>query len=361
MKKLGVSIFFGLGQTERQNIAYLELVRSCGYTELFTSLHIPETDPLVMATEARRVLFKAAEMGFAVTADISSNSWELFGFRPSEMKKFGIHQLRIDFGLSPQKIRELADLTGLDIQVNASTTSAAGLADLLAAGIGVDNLSAGHNYYPRPETGLSYDLFVHRSALFASAGISLSAFIPCHTHARGPIYAGLPTLESHRYMNPLQSAKQLLASGLLDSLFFSDPLVSEQDLWEVRQLPSKLPEPLQLQVKFIDGHQRLIPIILGSEHTNRVDASAWVVRSQQSRNLFPFDIVPQSATTRPRGSVTIDNINYGRYMGELQIVLREMPADGRVNVIGSIAEEDLCFLDCLIPGRTFCLREADRE
>lgn len=361
MKNLGVAIFFGLGQTERQNISYLELARSCGYTELFTSLHIPETDPVLLATEARRVLFRAAEMGFKVTADISPNSWQVFGLMPEELKGIGINQLRIDFGLGPQQICELADVTCLDIQVNASTTRAAELEGLLATGISVENLSAGHNYYPRPETGLSYELFVQRSALFVAAGIPLSAFIPCHANSRGPIYAGLPTLESHRYLHPLQAAKQLLASGLLDSLYFSDPLISEQDLCSLRQLPSSLPQPLQLQVKFRDGFQSIIPIIVESEHTNRIDASAWAVRSEQSRNLFAAEITPQSTVTRLRGSVTVDNDAYGRYKGELQIVLGEMPADDRVNVIGNIIEQDLCLLDCLIPGRTFCLREAATE
>ena len=53
------------------------------------------------------------------------------------------------------------------------------------------------------------------------------------------------------------------------------------------------------------------------------------------------------AQIRRRGDVTIDNSNYGRYMGELQIVLHDLPADRRVNVIGRIVSEDLCLLEKL--------------
>lgn len=39
--------------------------------------------------------------------------------------------------------------------------------------------------------------------------------------------------------------------------------------------------------------------------------------------------------------LTADNSAYGRYSGELEIALTDLPADVRVNVIGRIAEDDL--------------------
>ena len=82
-----------------------------------------------------------------------------------------------------------------------------------------------------------------------------------------------------------------------------------------------------------------------------------VVRSQESRSSCHSQVSPQPAQTRQRGDVTIDNSNYGRYMGELQIVLQDLPADERVNVIGRIVSEDLCLLECVHPGRRFRLME----
>ena len=40
----------------------------------------------------------------------------------------------------------------------------------------------------------------------------------------------------------------------------------------------------------------------------------------------------------------IDNVDYGRYMGELQIDLCPLPADPRVNVVAQVCEPDLALL-----------------
>ncbi len=361
MQKLGISVYTGLGQSFEQNVSFLKLARQCGYSELFTSMHIPESDPASTALETRRLLLQAGELGFGVTADVSPRSWEVFGFKPTELKAMGISQLRIDFGLHPRQMLELIEETGLGIQINASTTRAADLADIIAIGLRPEFLSAGHNYYPRPETGLSYELFIQRSAVFVSAGIPVSAFIPGKKNPRGPIFAGLPTVESHRCMSPLQAAKQFAASGLLHSLIFSDPLVLEKDLLALAELPRVYPETLPLRVKLRSGLQNIKPIVLGSEHTNRIDAAASAIRSQHARALCKEIVFPQYTLARRRGDVTLDNLDYARYMGELQIVLKDMPADARVNVIGRIIDEDLCYLDCLTPGRKFCLWEVETE
>ncbi|MGG3924217.1 DUF871 domain-containing protein, partial [Geobacillus thermodenitrificans] len=65
----------------------------------------------------------------------------------------------------------------------------------------------------------------------------------------------------------------------------------------------------------------------------------------------------QSIPAAPRrtGSITIDNERYGRYAGELQITLVDLPADDRVNVIGQVIEEDMPLLRYIHGGRRFCL------
>jgi len=92
MQKLGISVYIGLGQSFEQNVSFLKLARQCGYSELFTSMHIPESDPASTALEARRLLLQAGELGFGVTADVSPRSWEVFGFKPTELKAMGISQ-----------------------------------------------------------------------------------------------------------------------------------------------------------------------------------------------------------------------------------------------------------------------------
>ncbi|TKV17243.1 DUF871 domain-containing protein, partial [Citrobacter sp. TBCS-11] len=47
-----------------------------------------------------------------------------------------------------------------------------------------------------------------------------------------------------------------------------------------------------------------------------------------------------NTSERSRGSITIDNCDYGRYMGEIQIVKNDLAADEKVNVVGKIIAED---------------------
>lgn len=60
---------------------------------------------------------------------------------------------------------------------------------------------------------------------------------------------------------------------------------------------------------------------------------------------------PEYTGERLRGMITMDNDLYGRYRGEVQIALRNLPADERVNVIGQVIEEDLELLSHIQPGQ----------
>jgi len=358
MKSLGISVFLGMGQSAEENAAYLAMASHYGYNRLFTSLHIPEADQEMIIAEGRALLTLARKFGFAVTADVSPRSWESPGLEPENLKEFGVDTLRADWGFSPEQLLELSMRSGLRIEFNASTMDEAALSKFLAAGFGQGSLSAGHNYYPRPETGLSYELFCSRSRCIAAKGIPVSAFVPGNSCKRGPIFAGLPTIETHRQMTAVEAARQLWASGCVETVFFGDPLVSRTELEAVAALPRELTEPLELRATAVAPPEYGTAAMWERPHTNRQDAAECVVRSQESRTRSLSDILPHPvAQPRRRGDITIDNSLYGRYAGEMQIVLRDLPPDKRVNVVGQIAEQDLCLLDCLEPGRSFCLKE----
>lgn len=51
-------------------------------------------------------------------------------------------------------------------------------------------------------------------------------------------------------------------------------------------------------------------------------------------------IPKRKSKERTARCITIDNELYGRYSGELQIVLEKLPEDDRVNVIGYIDEDE---------------------
>ena len=54
-----------------------------------------------------------------------------------------------------------------------------------------------------------------------------------------------------------------------------------------------------------------------------------------------------------RGDVVILNDGYGRYKGELHIVLKDMPNDGRKNVIGHLPEYEQILLQYAKPWKPF--------
>ena len=58
---------------------------------------------------------------------------------------------------------------------------------------------------------------------------------------------------------------------------------------------------------------------------------------------------------RPVGALTIDNCDYGRYMGEIQVVKRDLASDPKVNRVGHVIADDLVLLPFIGPGQKFII------
>jgi len=357
MWEKGISAYIGLGASLETIQSYLELARTYGYTRLFTSLHIPEANAAVIANEFQQFTAYAANLGYSITADISPWACEMLGAKLSDcsaLKKLGLSAIRLDDGFSPAQIAALSVTGEMDIEINASTITPTILQQIDAAKADVSRLRACHNYYPRSETGLSLALFAERCQLLRDYKIPVLAFIPSRSCPRGPIFAGLPTLEKHRLVSPQLAAKELMASQLVDGLLFGDPLAAEEELASVANLD---PSCIELQViveKDVSPAEREI---LFAVHTNRTDPGEWVVRSQEARSLCRTAIPERPGKTRNTGAVTIDNEKYLRYMGEMQVVRASLPSDPRVNLAAQVIPEELFLLDYIRPGGSFRLKE----
>ena len=68
-------------------------------------------------------------------------------------------------------------------------------------------------------------------------------------------------------------------------------------------------------------------------------------------------VEPKNCAMRRRGTITVDNRLYGRYSGELMLLREDLPADDRVNVIGSVPENALLLIDRIERGAKFMLVE----
>ena len=354
----GISLYPGMGYSLNASLDYLYLARQAGFSRLFTSLHIPEADGGSLLTEFRKLATAAAALGFRITADISHRTFRMLNTsleKLEPLRELGLDALRLDFGFSPAEIASWTHRSGFRIDLNASTIGKTTLTAILAAGADVRRLQACHNYYPRPETGLSWELFCERSQLFQEHGIPVAAFIPSLKHPRGPLGEGLPTLERHRHLSPVTAAKQLVYSGMVDAVLFGDPLA---DAAEIAAVGGIQEDCIELRVAVADKLSQAERDILFAEHANRTDPGEWVVRSEPSRQLLAGRVPPRIPRRRNRGSVTIDNANYLRYMGELQIVRQDLAVDERVNVVAEVVPEEVFLVDMIRPGMKFRFVEA---
>ena len=353
----GISVYVGLGNDLESIREYIYKAHLQGYSRLFSSLHIQESDRQKLQQEFTEMVRYAGKLGFRVTADISPNSFEMLGIEMGNIDRLcrmGIDTLRLDFGFNPCEIAQFIKGSALNVELNASTVDGVALDLLLDAGVDPLRLRACHNYYPRPETGLSYRLFAERSKVFRNHGIPVSAFIASHHCPRGPLYDGVPTLEEHRHISPIIAAKHFFASKLVDVVLFGDPLVAPEELAGVAALPD---DCIELGVTKQSGISSQESKILFAKHTNRNDPGSRVIRSQEARGLCLETIVKKLTMPRRCGAITIDNVDYQRYMGELQVICYELPPDDRTNVVAQIVAEELFLLEYIQPGDSFCFKE----
>ena len=261
----------------------------------------------------------------------------------------GITTLRLDYGYSAEQIAVLShnDL-GICLQLNASTITEKILADLQAAGTDFSHIDALHNFYPRRGTGISEDILRKKTKMLHQAGIKVGAFVPSQGKQRGPLFEGLPTLENHRLWHTDRAARHMSALGI-DSVFLSDSLPLPDELQTVGHLPGG--EVVLRAQLFTDD--RIQQELLHHTFTAREDEARDAIRAQESRGLLNGTVEPENNKERRRGAITIDNKDYLRYMGELEIVKKSQPADKRVNVVGRVTECELFMLKYITPGRKF--------
>lgn len=351
----GISVYPGLDCTLKENLHLIEFAAKLGVQRIFTSLHISEMDQRVIKEEFSAIVHKARQYDMEIVSDIAPKTLKILDMRHLSLATFqfmGIHTLRIDHSYGAARIAELSRNTqNIRIQINASTTTGKFLTALLQENANFDNIDALHNFYPREGTGLAEATLVRKTAMLHKAGISVGAFVPCYFRRRSPLRRGLPTLEMHRDF-PLSLAARHLAAIGIDSIFIGDSLPSKEELETLVSIKENcvtmraelsLKEPVQEE-------------LLAHIFTARLDEARDAVRAQESRAILKemrLDILPQNQKMRPYGAVTLDNKDYGRYMGELQIIKHPQPADERVNVAALIPEEEQFLINYIIPGKKF--------
>ncbi|KRM86434.1 hypothetical protein FD19_GL000762 [Lacticaseibacillus thailandensis DSM 22698 = JCM 13996] len=304
-----------------------------GFSTVFTSLHIPEDDASSLVPRLQQLTGWCKEEGLTVIADISDTGFEQLGWCTDDVDTVlasGLTGLRVDDGIGMKSVAAMSRY--MMIALNASTLSAQNLQELRRAGADFSHIEAWHNYYPRPETGLDTEWFNRKNTWLHSQGLKVMAFIAGDGQRRGPVFAGLPTLEGQRGMLPLWAFVELQQMGV-DGVFIGDEMISETSVATIEAYVTQ-------QVLTI--HVVGLPTVLAqTQWHNRPDVARDVVRLQEARRRQLVGTEPDMvAHARPVGSLTVDNDGYGRYRGEIQITKHDLPADARVNVIGRVVRDD---------------------
>ena len=315
---------------------------------VFLSLHISEEFDDSFCRRAEDTCHALAELGYRIVADVSVKTVAQFGCADlTELaEKLRLWALRIDYGFSLSEIEAMAEK--MPIVLNASTTTPEDAAAIAKHG---PLVMAMHNFYPRPETGLDEDYLRETTRALREAGLKVLAFIPGDIRKRGPVFEGLPTLEAHRNILPSAAFADLVLNYGLEEIFVGDPGLSQKETERISRfcregilsIPCAIEEPWQ--------H------LYDQVFTCRMDSPKRLVRFQESRvySCQGEMTEPYNCTERGVGSLTIDNLRYGRYSGEIMLIRSHLPADERVNVIGQVPENALMLLERIGRGMKFTL------
>jgi len=342
---VGISVYLSK-ENEAFNQKWIKKVAKKGFSSIFTSLHIPEDETTSYKELLAELGREAKNNHMDLFADISPKSFEYLNMdinNIDQLQAWGITGLRVDYGLSAEEIVQLSKQ--MKISLNASTLTEDFLQDLIDKGLVTEHTEAAHNFYPRPETGLSREYFIQKNKLLKSYQIGISAFIPGDGVKRQPLYQGLPTLEEHRDVSPIQAYLDLAKNGYVDAVYIGDPSLNDETLEKFSSLANGI-IPMRYKgennPKFNDFHKYLENV-----QRNRPDPARDVIRFGRSRidlhdnpNLSPMHTI-----SRKKGFITIDNDQYGRYAGEIQITRTDLKQDDKVNVLGEVVEQDMPLLE----------------
>ena len=348
----GISLYLGLDNTFSENIALLNLAHKYHIKRVFTSLHIPETNVITLQNELQEILYLAQSYDMEVISDVSPNTLKLLNLPaldPDKLHRLGIDTIRLDFGYSPEEIAHLSH-SQLKMQFNASTITADFLHKLQAYDTDFTHIDALHNFYPREGTGLAISTFKRQNKLLRKYNIPVGAFIPSYNRPRSPMNKGLPTLECHRYQKADFAMRHLTLLGV-NSIFIGDSLPTEKEIKALSEISTDF---ITLKAKCLTHDKFVQDLLTDTIFTARIDAAKTAIRTQESRNLCKsYQINPEYIASRKIGAITIDNLNYARYMGELQIITQEQNCDHKVNTIAQIIDSDLTLLDFIQPNSKF--------
>lgn len=363
MRRLGVSIYPEKSEAEKDK-QYLQLAKKNGFSRIFTCLLSAKKPKEEIVQEFKSIISYAKKLDMEVILDISPQVFDHLEINYEDLGFFaelGADGIRLDVGFDGKKEAKLTlNKYNLKVELNMSN-NVDYLNNILSHKPKKENMMGCHNFYPQKFTGLPYEFFISCSERFKKYGLKTAAFVSSQNGNIGPwdINDGLCTLEEHRELPIHVQAKHLWATGVIDDVIIGNAYASAEEMERLGRLNRYL---LELEIEFQNG---LFPlekqIVLEEEHIRRGDISEYMIRSVEVRKKYMNrSINPRLRQSQECGDVAIGNNLFGKYKGELQVILKEMPADERKNVVANIVDAEHFLIDFIKPWSSFKLVEQEK-
>ena len=343
MSLLGISLYPHL-QSEAVMKQQLNLAVTLGYSQVYTTVQSPQAwnGPTQLKPPFQWLIGECRKLGLTLHVDINRRVMEQVGAQPDDLSLFvrlGIRIIRLDFGF--EEDHELvAQMTcnadGVLIEDNASMQAEPiNRIKAIQRHGNLENYIAVHNFFPHPDTGMSFTDTFKNAKLFKACGIRTGVFINS-LDADNLLFRyghGLCTVENHRYKPAYLSAGELTATGMFDYIFFGDGNPSRTEMEQVQEIVHHhcVSVPVYFNSRLDDElRQKLLNVVLKS----RSDQPEFILRATQTRGLGHVPAHP--GPDRDKLCITLDNELSGKYEGELQIALKSMPGVEYATVIGQV-------------------------
>jgi hypothetical protein len=335
---------------EKEDIIYLETAKEFKNSEIFLCLFSEES-----LKKSKKVINYALKNDFKITADIHLEDFKNYNATYNNLSFFndlGINTIRLNKGLNGY---EEACMTynehGIKIEVNISSDSST-VEKIICYSPKKNMLKASHNYYPKDYTGLSEKIYTETNKQTKKYNIPISDFIFSQngTFSVKKNCFKTPTLEKHRNMNIITQAKHLLSLELNDKIIIGNCYATKNEIKKLSNLNDSI---TTFDIIVLDNiTQKEKEYLNFPYYTCRGDLSEYTIRTIQAKKEINNICSPNNTIDIKKGYIFIDN-NNSEYTGELSIALKDIPNNGKMNVIGKIINEEIFLLNYLKSWKKF--------
>lgn len=362
MRRLGISIYPNVNNDYDTLKKYIDKALEYNYKRIFTNLlDLDATNKNTILHDFKSICKYARKKGMEVVVDVNPEIFTKLKIKPTDTTFFenlGATVIRLDSNFDGFVESQISNNPEqLLIEINASNPALT-IENIISHHGNRDRIIACHNFYPQRYTGLDYRLFYNISKRLKKQNVRLAAFIALQDQkTQGPweINDKMPTLEIHRDLPLDFQARHLFATDVIDDVIISTQFATDEELESLSKLDFyKVNMKITLEKDISEIEEK---IIFDHPHFVRPDISSFLVRSTMPRITYKDESIEsrneKKIKTFKPGDIVILNNGYGRYKGELQVILREIENDGKRNLVGKLIGIEQSLMSFLQPYRQF--------